>query len=406
MSSLQKTIMKNKLPPKMPRTSGISKLAPFSGARRKDYSPVAWKNYFDKYVDVELEVGVFRVYLSPEPEHPDQPRIVTLHGGGYSGLSWALFTEEIVSLINCQVVSMDIRGHGETKALDPDDLSIDTLVNDVGAVLHKLFPELPPLVLLGHSMGGAVAVRAAHLPSLEPAVQGVAVIDVVEGTAMEALASMQSFLRSRPTHFNSIEHAIEWCVRSGQVRNVESARVSMPSQIVNCETGELATNEIEQYQSAPPSPLLPNTRGVRADVIAEEGDEGDGAAVQGAEGDAAHFVKPAPAPGGMRYRWRVELARSERHWSGWFLGLSAAFLSTRAPRLLLLASVEGLDRALTVGQMQGKFQMQVLTRCGHAVHEDSPAEVARVLAAFALRHRLTAPTPRGEQLQLVSAPGC
>lgn len=30
------------------------------------------------------------------------------------------------------------------------------------------------------------------------------------GTAMECLASMQSFLRGRPTHFRSIEHAIEW----------------------------------------------------------------------------------------------------------------------------------------------------------------------------------------------------
>lgn len=39
------------------------------------------------------------------------------------------------------------------------------------------------------------------------------------------------------------------------------------------------------------------------------------------------------------------------------------------PKLLLLASIDGLDRALTVGQMQGKFQLQVLARCGHAVHE-------------------------------------
>lgn len=36
---------------------------------------------------------------------------------------------------------------------------------------------------------------------------------------MEALASMQSFLRGRPTKFKSMEQAIEWCVRSGQVNN-------------------------------------------------------------------------------------------------------------------------------------------------------------------------------------------
>lgn len=387
MSALQKTIMKNKLPPRVPRTSG-SKMAPFGAGRRKDYTPVSWKQYFPASADVETDNGTFRVYFSPVPDQMVRPRIVTLHGGGYSGLSWALFSEEITKVIHCQVISIDVRGHGETKVTNPDDLNIDTLVNDIEQVLHKLFTlGMPPLILVGHSMGGAIAVRVAHQPSLEQAIHGIAVIDVVEGTAMEALASMQSFLRSRPTHFRSIEHAIEWCVRSGQVRNVDSAKVSMPSQIVNCETGELATNEVENYQLSPEVPLTPTRHEPRADCIAEESDDAE----------EHQFVQPAavgdcPVAGNtMKYKWRIDLSQTERHWAGWFQGLSAAFLSVRAPRLLLLASIDGLDKELTVGQMQGKFQMKVLTRCGHAVHEDSPEEVARVVASFLLRHRLTVP---------------
>lgn len=34
-------------------------------------------------------------------------------------------------MIDCQVISMDIRGHGETKAKNPDDLSAETLVRYV-----------------------------------------------------------------------------------------------------------------------------------------------------------------------------------------------------------------------------------------------------------------------------------
>lgn len=56
-------------------------------------------------------------------------------------------------------------------------------------------------------MGGAVAVDvAAHLDG----VIAVCVIDVVEGTALESLSSMQSVLRGRPTSFKSVEHAIQW----------------------------------------------------------------------------------------------------------------------------------------------------------------------------------------------------
>lgn len=320
-------------------------------------------------------------------------------------------------MVHCQVVSIDIRGHGETKVENCDDLSIETLVNDIEQVLHKLFNEgIPPLILVGHSMGGAVAVRVALQPSLEHCIQGIAVIDVVEGTAMDALASMQSFLRSRPTHFKSIEHAIEWCVRSGQVRNVDSARVSMPSQIINCETGKLAINEVESYTSVSDESVpTPTRHAPLADRIAEESDgeadgEADGESEPSSETIVEHFVKPSAVGDGassMKYKWRIELSRTERHWSGWFRGLSAAFLAVRAPRLLLLASIDGLDRELTVGQMQGKFQMQVLTRCGHAVHEDTPGEVARVVAAFALRHRLTSTTELGADMQLLhSVPGC
>ena len=39
----------------------------------------------------------------------------------------------------------------------------------------------------------------------------------------------------------------------------------------------------------------------------------------------------------------------------------------------------------------GKFQMQVLPQCGHAVHEDVPDKVADVLATFMVRHRVAQP---------------
>lgn len=78
---------------------------------------------------------------------------------------------------------------------------------DVMDVLTKLYPNNnPPLIMVGHSMGGAIAVDVAT----KYHVTGLVVIDVVEGTALESLSSMQSILRGRPTSFESIEDAIRW----------------------------------------------------------------------------------------------------------------------------------------------------------------------------------------------------
>lgn len=79
-------------------------------------------------------------------------------------------------------------------------------IRDVAAIIDIIADDTP-IILVGHSMGGAVAVRAA---SLITNLYGLGVIDVVEGTAMDALASMQSFLRSRPSSFSTIPQAIEW----------------------------------------------------------------------------------------------------------------------------------------------------------------------------------------------------
>jgi protein phosphatase methylesterase 1 len=83
------------------------------------------------------------------------------------------------------------------------------------------------------------------------------------------------------------------------------------------------------------------------------------------------------------------LTQTEKHWKDWFKGLSSLYLSISVPKLLLLAGVDRLDKELMVGQMQGKFQMQVLPLCGHAVHEDSPESVCDALSNFLIRHKFT-----------------
>lgn len=122
------------------------------------------------------------------------------------------------------------------------DLSLESLSEDLVTMVQLTkakmgWEELPGMVLVGHSLGGAVVVDAAKQGKLGDKVLGYAVLDVVEGastppelrytiiidlsaviltnilhlgSAIDALQSMQSYLSSRPTTFPSISAAIEW----------------------------------------------------------------------------------------------------------------------------------------------------------------------------------------------------
>jgi protein phosphatase methylesterase 1 len=63
-------------------------------------------------------------------------------------------------------------------------------------------------------MGGAVCTRAcSDLQSVGFVIGGIIVLDVVEGTALDALPHMMNILNARPDGFASIEKAVEWqCV--------------------------------------------------------------------------------------------------------------------------------------------------------------------------------------------------
>ena len=81
------------------------------------------------------------------------------------------------------------------------------------------------------------------------------------------------------------------------------------------------------------------------------------------------------------------MAQTEVHLACWFINLSSKFLIVPATKMLILAGIDMFERDLTVGQMQGKFQMQVLPQADHAVHEDIPDRIAEFLTTFLTRNK-------------------
>ncbi|CAE7157511.1 unnamed protein product [Rhizoctonia solani] len=309
-------------------------------APTQDFSPISASGLLTQAAQVSVvESGLdFRVYYTPPTAiGPEGTVLVCHHGAGYSGLSFACFAQEVTNMSEGELgmLILDARGHGKTTPLDASDpnadvLDLSVLAADFVNLLSTLFPkpaEAPSLILLGHSMGGTAVVHAC--PSLLEKgfrISGVAVLDVVEGSAMEALPHMHKLLDSRPDGFASQEAAIEWHVATNTIRNLASARVSVPSLVIP--------------------------------------------------------AQPSDTPAGHAWKWRTPLRNTSPYWRSWFNGLSEKFLAARTARLLVLAGTDRLDKTLMIGQMQGKFQMVVVPGVGHMLHEDNPERLADIIVEF------------------------
>ncbi|GAU98461.1 hypothetical protein RvY_09604 [Ramazzottius varieornatus] len=331
---------------------------------RASFVPEPWNLYFTSQRKVTVGKNIFNVY----EKGAEGPILLMVHGAGFSGLSWALFTNAMTSLLICRCIAVDLRGHGDTITDNDEDLSAEILSTDLADVAQFYLSDstAPSIVLIGHSLGGAVCVHAASR-GLIPGLAGLVVIDVVEGTALESLSMMESLVRGRPSTFPSVENAIEWSFRTGHIKNPESARVSMVGQLKPM---------METSDDAKSQPDIRQTINTTETIMEDDSEQADSQ------------VSSAAARPGTRLGWRIDLLKTQPFWQGWFTGLSEMFLSCPVPKLLILAGMDRLDKDLSIGQMQGKFQMVVLPKSGHAVQEDQPVKVAETLASFMLRNKI------------------
>jgi pimeloyl-ACP methyl ester carboxylesterase len=96
------------------------------------------------------------------PDGPDSPPIwaVNIHGYFAGGGMYWRESARLAEQLGWRVINPSLPGFGGSDPLDWHDVSMEMLANQIMAVLHQV--EAGPVVVLGHSMGGAVAVQFAH----------------------------------------------------------------------------------------------------------------------------------------------------------------------------------------------------------------------------------------------------
>src|SRR4051812_49593994 len=87
----------------------------------------------------------------------EAPPLILLHGGRDHCRAWDWVAPVLTA--DYHVLAPDLRGHGDS-AWSPDgDYSISTYLYDLAELIHS--QALSPLTIVGHSLGGNIAVRYA-----------------------------------------------------------------------------------------------------------------------------------------------------------------------------------------------------------------------------------------------------
>ncbi|GLH00038.1 Protein phosphatase methylesterase 1, partial [Gryllus bimaculatus] len=182
MSSLQKSVLKSKLPPIVPSAPLQSRGARRGLAgRRRDYTPVQWDAYFTENEDIRVNNNKFRVYKLGTTG----PVLMLLHGGGFSALTWSLFSASVTGMVECRVVAMDLRGHGDTVTEEEEDLSAETMAKKLmhnGRSFHTCGAIMSNVIRKGHAVKEIVDIVVEDFDELDEECDTVDVVVLPPGT--------------------------------------------------------------------------------------------------------------------------------------------------------------------------------------------------------------------------------
>ncbi|HYW90905.1 MAG TPA: alpha/beta hydrolase [Gammaproteobacteria bacterium] len=133
-----------------------------------------------------------------------QPPVILLHGGGQTRYAWGTAVRRLARE-GYHVISLDLRGHGESDWAPDGDYSMDAFVGDLMAVIDTL--DMPP-ALVGASLGGATSFLAVG-ENDRPVASALVLVDIVPHVRPEGVQHIRAFMRGNPEGFASVEEAAD-----------------------------------------------------------------------------------------------------------------------------------------------------------------------------------------------------
>ena len=177
------------------------------------------------------------------------PSIVALHGGGQTAHSWDFVALTLSEQFH--VVAIDQRGHGDSEWPRDGERSRSAMADDVAKIVAVLGCEAP--VLVGHSMGGLVAMTMAmeHVDT----VSRVVLVDVGPAPSAGVRGAIRSAPR-RAAEYSSIDAFIDAVVAADPRRDPESLRRTVKYNIMQRADGVFVRkNDARPWGNGPQDPI-------------------------------------------------------------------------------------------------------------------------------------------------------
>lgn len=131
---------------------------------------------------------------------PSRLAVLLLHGGGQTRHSWSSALRELARR-GYYVVSIDLRGHGDSDWSRVGEYNMTAMRDDVLAVVHQL-PSRP--VLVGASLGGIASLLAIG-ESDERVAEALVLVDITPRIEIAGAQRIREFMTARPDGFGSLE---------------------------------------------------------------------------------------------------------------------------------------------------------------------------------------------------------
>lgn len=132
---------------------------------------------------------------------PEGAPVVLLPGGGQTRHSWGT-ASDLLAREGYRVLSLDLRGHGESGWSPDGDYRLDRFVDDLSAILTDL---ARPAILIGASLGGLTSLVTAGEGRAN--VAGLVLVDVAPRIEMSGARRIGAFMRAAPDGFATLAEA-------------------------------------------------------------------------------------------------------------------------------------------------------------------------------------------------------